>query len=49
MKTNPKAGKTEKTDDAKKKKKKKESKAPNILSAEDRINEFMRKIQGAKD
>jgi len=49
MKTNPKAGKTEKPDDAKKKKKKKESKAPNILSAEDRINEFMRKIQGAKD
>jgi len=49
MKSNPKAGKNDKADDTKKKKKKKESKAPNILSAEDRINEFMRKIQGAKD
>jgi hypothetical protein len=33
----------------KKKKKKKDSIQPNILSAEDRLNEFMRKIQGAKD
>jgi hypothetical protein len=44
MKANPKPAKPE---EAKKKKKKKDSKAPNILSAEDRINEFMRKIQGA--